>query len=131
MQLRFTSPAFGILDWLAMPYYGFLACEDWSGDSWKDPQKITASGAYKLEHIAANTVTLSKRPSWFSHESTSPEQVTFVGIVAQEDLLTLPRPVIGLASDATKPPPDETLRYVHASPTGLQAIAFTSQPIPH
>lgn len=73
----------GVLEFLQMPYYGFYCDRDYTKEGdWKDPRTITSSGAYALESIDADGVTihLKKREGWFSLNPGAPERVRITQI---------------------------------------------------
>lgn len=76
IEFRFKKRPDGLLEFLAMPYFGAHHLNDFSGDQWKDPTKITASGAYKVSSLGKNSkLVLEKRPGFFSLKQNSPDQV--------------------------------------------------------
>ena len=76
VRFAFSKKPDGFLEYLAMPYYGFYDLADFAADgSWKNPQTITASGAFRVMAISQNEVTLEKRKGWFSLVEGGPDRV--------------------------------------------------------
>ncbi len=77
IEFSFEQKPDGFLDYLAMPYFGFYCSQDFeeNGD-WKNKNKITSSGAYRLLEVNEdNSILLKKRSNWFSHVKNSPDIV--------------------------------------------------------
>ena len=126
LQLRFATRVFGLLEWLSMPYYGFLASQDWSGNAWANGSQITASGAYQVEEVNDRSITLRKRHDWFSHDAESPHRVTFVTYKNIEDLELITGPLIVLVSTKSPQISDDRFSILQGTPTNLQVITLAS-----
>jgi hypothetical protein len=77
---EFTKPfRTGLLEYLAMAPFGFLANENFKPDgSWADETKFISSGPYKLSHFSKTSrVTLEKRQKWYKTNEDSAERIEF------------------------------------------------------
>lgn len=73
----FEKSASGLMEFLAMPYYGFYNPNDFNDDgSWKDIRKITATGGYRLKSISNSEVVLSKRQNFKLLNKDTYENIT-------------------------------------------------------
>lgn len=65
ISFSFTKSVSGLMEFLAMPYYGFYNINDFNSDgTWKDKHKITATGGYKLISISDIEVILQQRENF-------------------------------------------------------------------
>jgi ABC-type oligopeptide transport system substrate-binding subunit len=61
IEFSFNKKVSGILEFLAMPYYGFYSLENFTGSSWKDKGRIISSGAYSVSLWSGDKVSLKRR----------------------------------------------------------------------
>ena len=79
LEFKFRDNPDGLFEYLSMPYFGIYSPNDFSiNGEWKDPDKITSTGAYRVEGLDRDgqSIHLSKRFTWFSHLEKSPKFVT-------------------------------------------------------
>lgn len=69
LNLKFIRPKkSGVLEFLAMPYYGFYSNKNFKEGRWLDDQKLISSGSHSLESINKEEkyIVLKSRNNWFS-----------------------------------------------------------------
>ena len=69
----------GFLEYLSMPYYGYLAPANFNGDQWKSAKFIVSSGPYQLQGQIDDpkTVILHLRKNWLKTSASSPTTVVY------------------------------------------------------
>lgn len=109
VAFNFTHPVkTGVLEFLSMAYYGFYCDQDYDEHGrWKDPKRVTSSGAYSLAEIEPDgtSVRLRKRDGWFSLDPLAPPEVRITQKSfehAYEDT-GVPRIIFGYPGDSTNP----------------------------
>jgi len=79
LSFEFEKIPDGLKFYLSMPYFGFFCESNFSKDGkWKDRNKITSSGAYKLNYFdqTENIIQLQLREDWIlASKNQSPEVV--------------------------------------------------------
>jgi ABC-type transport system substrate-binding protein len=76
LKMIFEKRASGILEFLAMPYFGFYSKDDFDqNNNWKNLHKITSSAAYKVTSATDSSVELQSRPGWLTLKKFAPEIV--------------------------------------------------------
>ncbi len=70
----------GLLEFLAMPYYGYYSPKNFKSGAWADNLKIFASGSHIVESIDKDKriITLKKRDGWFSLISEAVNKIKIV-----------------------------------------------------
>lgn len=77
ISFNFDRPASGLMEFLAMPYFGFYNQNDFTLDgAWKNNKTIVATGGYKLVEIADNKIILQKRSDFKINNLNSYENIT-------------------------------------------------------
>ncbi|MBF0365303.1 MAG: hypothetical protein HQK50_07005 [Oligoflexia bacterium] len=76
LVFEFDRKIEGLIDYLAMPYYGFYSSSDFNPDgTWKNNQKISSTGAYKVKRYTENEILLEMRQDIFSYDKFAPQLV--------------------------------------------------------
>lgn len=85
IQFEFSKPVGSeLLEYLTMPYYGYLAASNFSGDVWAHDTEIVSSGPYRLTSISGKQATLIVRKDWHLNPPDAPEEVSYNGAIPED-----------------------------------------------
>ncbi len=74
LTFKFKSSVENLIEYLAMPYYGYYNISNFDNDgNWIDNKKIISTGFYKVSKIQKNSITLNLRKSFY--KKNSPNEV--------------------------------------------------------
>lgn len=76
LTLEFSAPVReGLLEFLAMPYFGYLCDANFENGKWKSENSIISSGPYRVVGIQSSDVILSKRTDWAIQDKLAPQTI--------------------------------------------------------
>jgi ABC-type transport system substrate-binding protein len=78
LRLKFNSPAHGVLEYLAMPTFGYFSESNFLNGKWAAKNRIISSGSYRIiEPFKAGVLTLVQRDAALKKDPAAPGKVRF------------------------------------------------------
>ena len=125
ITFSFVKKERGLLEYLAMPYFGYYSQSDFNENGrWSDQKKIVSTGAYKVKEVSKDYITLSKRNKWFSHVQGSPSIVKVINSEYEKGIAQYKKATI-FYKDVIDINIPEHLRLIKTAPTILFTIVLS------